>query len=110
MCKCTPELRTPFCDKVGCEDEYFGIKRGPIKSYIHKKQYIITENGDILLLRSSYDKEKCFIRSICFVDPCVNFDGSNGRKYIPLNIELVGGLDKYEQLLGMKEIDELHKS
>jgi hypothetical protein len=22
MCKCTPEIRTPFCGKMGCEDKW----------------------------------------------------------------------------------------
>ncbi len=103
MCKCTPEIRTPFCGKPGCEDEYFNIKKGNVKVYIHKQQYIITENGDTLLLRFSYDKQICFVRSICLVEPCIDLDGSIKMKKIPLNLNL-SVTEEERRLLGDEEI------
>lgn len=84
--------------------EYKEPKAEQTKIYIHKKQHIITAEGDILLLRFSYDKERCFIRSVCLVEPCMNLDGSIGRNYTPLELNLsVVSNEKMEQLLGVEE-------
>lgn len=88
-------------------DEYKNIVSGPLKVYIHKQQFIITENGDILLLRFSYDRERCFIRSICLVVPTIdNFDRKIKMKKISLDVKLSKTAEeRYEQLLGVDEME-----
>lgn len=85
------------------EVKYQDIKVSQIKTYIHKQQYIITESGDTLLLRFSYDKKRCFVRSICLVEPQIDLDGLIKIKKIPLNLNLsVTAEEKY--LLGLEEL------
>lgn len=71
-----------------CEDEYANISSGGSKIYIHEKHYITNSKGEKLLIRISFDNERCFIRSVNFVKRYVNEFKEIGTTYVPLRLIL----------------------
>jgi uncharacterized small protein (DUF1192 family) len=51
MCKCTPEIRTPFCGKNGCE----WPKKGP-RPTVAQRYHELTAEGEIDRLRGEVNR------------------------------------------------------
>ena len=74
MCKCTPEIRTPFCGKSGCEipkqegvkSEREGAKSDPPCPYCGRSDHIIllhNGNNECFLDGCIFDQEGNVIRN-----------------------------------------------
>lgn len=72
---------------------------GNSKTYTHRQHLFINDDGEIIVMRMSFDKNRIFIRSVNRMVYVNGFDGKPVRKYIPLAINLSS---ISEELLGVE--------